>query len=84
VACLFDRRSHSALMSGAGAGLAARTDRAIFGDVLPKHICLFVVNCQCLISTELTNFWFCKEATFSATFCRTEGSSIFSHFLLQL
>src|SRR5688572_2189402 len=58
VARLFDRGSHSTLMSRTGAGLAPGTDRAIFGDVLPKQICLFIVNYQCLISTELTKFWF--------------------------
>jgi hypothetical protein len=80
---LFDGRGHRALVSGAGAGLAAWTDGTVFGDVLPKQVCLFIVNCQSLICAELTKFWFRKEAALPAALRRTEGSSIFSHFLLQ-
>ena len=55
-------------MSCTGAGLAAWADLAIFSDVLPKQICLFIVNRQRLICTELTNFWLRKEAAFAAAF----------------
>src|SRR5512145_2942726 len=83
VARLFDRSCHCPLMSCAGTSLAAGTDRAVFSDILPKQVCLLIVNCQRFICAELTKFRFCKEAAFSASFCRTECSSIFSHFLLQ-
>jgi hypothetical protein len=71
MAGLFDGGRDGTLVSGAGAGLAARTDRTVFGDVLAKHICLLVVNRQCLIGTELTKFRFGKEAAFPATFHAT-------------
>ena len=64
MAGLFDSSGYRALMSGAGAGLAARTDRAIFGHVFPQQICLFVVNRQSFICTELTKFRLGKEAAF--------------------
>src|SRR5215208_1746283 len=83
VTCLFHGCSDSALMSCAGASLAARADFAIFGDVLPKQVCLFVVNRQSLVCAELTKFGFGKEAAFSASFCGPEGSSIFSHLVLR-
>jgi hypothetical protein len=81
--CLFHSRCHGTLVPGAGAGLAARADLAIFGDVLPKQVCLFVVDHQRLICTELTKFWFRKEAAVTASFRGTEWSSIFSHMVLQ-
>src|SRR6188474_2086624 len=64
MARLLDRCRDRTLMSGAGAGLAAGADRAIFGHILPKYICLFVVNHQRFISAELTKFGLGKEATF--------------------
>src|SRR5437867_10596391 len=83
MACLFDGRGHRALMSCAGAGLSARADLTIFGDVFPKQICLFIVNRQSLICTELTKFRFGKEAALTASFHGTCCSSIFRHLLLQ-
>src|SRR5512141_2381956 len=82
VASLFDRGSHHALVSCTRTGLAARADRAIFGDVLPKHIGFFVVNRQSLICTKLTKLGLCEEATFAAAFTEPLlGSSIVSHLL---
>ena len=60
-------------MSGAGAGLAARADLAIFGDVLPKQVRLFIVNRQGFICTELTKFWFRKEAAFPPPSAEPKG-----------
>jgi hypothetical protein len=81
--CLFHSGCHSALVPGACPGLAARADLAVFGNVLPKQVCFFVVNQQRLVCTELTKFWFRKEAALAASFRGTEGSSIFSHVVLQ-
>ena len=61
-------RSHNTLMSCAGAGLAAWTDLAIFGDILPEQVSFFVVNNESLIRTKLTKFGLGKEAAFSASF----------------
>src|SRR6266545_567223 len=71
MARLFYCSGHSSLVSGAGAGLTARTDRAIFGHILPKQICLFVVNCQRFICAELTKFRLGKEAAFTTAFHTT-------------
>ena|SRR5215212_8990570 len=84
LACLLDCGSDHTLVSGARTSLAARADFAIFGNVLPKNICLFVVNRQGLICAELTKLGLCEEATFAAAFaCPLLGSSIVSHLLLQ-
>src|SRR5512141_2683830 len=80
VARLFDRSSHHALVSCTRTGLAARADLAIFGDVFPKHVGFLVIDCQCLICTELTKLGLGKETTFAAAFaCPLLRSSIFSH-----
>jgi hypothetical protein len=68
MAGLLYRCGHGSLVSRAGAGLAAWTDRAIFGDILAQQICLFVVNCQSFICTELTKFRLGKEAAFPTAF----------------
>jgi len=59
---------HNALMSGAGASLAAWADLAIFSDIFPEQVSFFVINDQCFICTKLTKFRLCKEAAFSASF----------------
>src|SRR3990172_13091951 len=69
MAGLFDCRGHDALVFGACTRLAARTDLAVFGDIAPEQVHLFVVNCQGLICAELTIFRLCKEAAFAACLC---------------
>jgi hypothetical protein len=61
-------RGYSALMPGARAGLAARPDLAVFGDILPKQVGLLVINSQSLVCAELTKFGLGKEAALTATF----------------
>src|SRR5512142_857976 len=84
LASLLDRSSHCPLVTCTRAGLAAWADLAIFGDIFPKQICFLVINCQCLIGTELTKLGLCKEAALTASsFGSPLGSSIFSHLFLQ-
>jgi hypothetical protein len=78
--CLFDRRRHHALMSRAGARLAAWADLAVLGNVAAEQVRLFIVNCQGFVCTKLTGFGLCKEAAFSTAFLLCPlGSSIVSH-----
>lgn len=80
---LFYGCSHSSLVPGAGARLAARANLSIFRDILPKDVCLFIVDAQGFICAELTKFGLGKEATVTAAFCASRGSSIFNHLVLQ-
>jgi hypothetical protein len=67
-------------VSGACAGLAARANLAIFGDVAAEQVRLFVVNGQRLVGAELTEFGLGEEAAVAATFLSPLlWSSIFSH-----
>jgi len=49
VAGALDSRSHLALVSGACAGLPARTDLAIVRDIPFEKVYLFVVDAQFLV-----------------------------------
>lgn len=49
-----DSASQSALVLGAGAGLAARADLAVVGDEPPQSIGLLVIDGCVLVSAELT------------------------------
>jgi hypothetical protein len=81
---LFDSRGYHTLVFRAGTGLAARTDLPLFRDVLSEQVRLFVIDRQGLVRAKLTKLWFGKEAAFTALLLLTiEGSSIFSHLLLQ-
>jgi hypothetical protein len=84
LACLFDRGGHHTLVTGAGTGLAARTDLSVFGDVAAQQVSLLIVDCQGLVCAKLTGFGLRKEAALSAAFLGPLlWSSIFSHLLLQ-
>jgi hypothetical protein len=83
VTSLLDGGSYHTLVARTGARLAAWADFAVFGDVLPKHICFLVVNGQSLICTELTKFGLREKAAVASSFWSPLWSSIFSHLLLQ-
>jgi len=63
---LFNSLGYDTLMFRAGAGLTARADIAIFGDIFSEKVCLFIVNGQGFICTELTKFGLGKEAAFAS------------------
>lgn len=77
---LFDGGCHEALMFGAGAGLAARANFAVFGDVFAEDVYLFVFDDESLIRAKLAKLWLGEEPAFSAFALR--GVS-FTHNLLQ-
>jgi len=88
---LFYGCRYHALVFCARAGLAARADLAIFGDVLPEKIGFFIVNRQCLVCAKLTEFWLRKEAAltsfttaFAALLPFAICVSIFSHFYYSI
>ena len=83
MASLLDGGGYRTLMAGTGACLAAWANFAVFGNVLPKHICFLVVNGQSLICTELTKFGLREKAAVASSFWSPLWSSIFSHLLLQ-
>ena len=66
LAGLLHGAGNDALMFGACAGLAARADVAFISDVFSEKVCLFVVDNQGLICTELAEFGPGKEAAFAA------------------
>ncbi len=66
VACLFHRCSHQALVLGAGTGLAARAQVAIFCHILAQKVDFFVVNGQGFVGAELAELGFRKEFAISA------------------
>jgi len=52
LACLLDRGGYHTLVAGAGAGLAARADFAILGDVAAQQVGFFIVDCQGFVRAE--------------------------------
>ena len=54
MAGLLDGRRHNTLVFGTCAGLAARTDLAIFSYIFAKQVQLFIFNDQLLICAKLT------------------------------
>ena len=61
VARLFHRSRNETLVLGAGAGLAARAQVAVFGHVLAKQVNFFVIDGQGLVGAELAELGFRKE-----------------------
>lgn len=64
---LFDSTGQHALMSGAGASLAAWADLAFISDQAFEHINFFIVNGDGLVSAKLTGLRAGEKATFAAS-----------------
>jgi hypothetical protein len=83
-ASLLDSFCYHTLVLCACAGLAARADLSIFGDILSEQIGLLVIDRQGFVRAELTEFWLGKESALTAAFSASlVVSSIVSHLLLQ-
>ena len=65
---LLDGGSYHTLVACACTRLATGADLAIFGNILPKHVCFLVVNRQGFICTELTKFGLCEKAAVASSF----------------
>jgi len=66
VASALDFLRELALVFGARAGLAARTDLALFGDEAAQQFGIFVIDDCALFNAELTNFRARNESPGSA------------------
>ncbi len=78
---LLDGAGQHALVTGAGAGLAARADLALVGDEAPEQVHFFVVNHQLLVSAKLTEFRAGVVTAFASLAVRSSAASVafFSH-----
>lgn len=68
MARLLDSRRHYALVLGASASLAARTDLAFFGYVFAKQVGLLVINDQQLVRAKLAKLGLGKKPAVTAAF----------------
>jgi hypothetical protein len=81
----FNGTCQDALVAGASAGLATRTDLSVVGNKSPEHIPFFVIDTYSFVSAKLTEFRAGKEATLSgAAFVATLICSFISHDLLHI
>ena len=63
---LLHSRRHNPLVFCARACLSARADLAVLGNIFSKKVGFLIVNGQRLVGAELTKFWLCKKAAFTA------------------
>ena len=68
MAGLLYSRCHHTLVFGTCAGLAARTDLAVFRYIFAKQVNLFIVNDQLLVRAKLTKFRLCEKLAIAAAF----------------
>lgn len=86
VAGAFHRAGQIALVFGAGAGLAAWADFALFGYIAFEHVDSFVIDVQIFVRAEGAYLWAREITTFAtltAFFCASISITIVVHNFLS-